>query len=313
MSPTLVRANLLMLLCAAIWGFAFVAQIEGMRHLKPFSFNGIRFIIGAMVILPLYFFTQRSASKKTVDQSKSSSFHRWGWSICAGGILFSGAALQQIGLQTTTAGNAGFITGFYVVLTPIAGLFLQQKPGIYSLIGAGIALIGLYFLSVNAHFHVREGDWFELIGALFWTAHVLFIGHFVKNIPPLLLAGIQFLTTGLLSLFCAIIWEGFRFNALQGMHIEASLPSLLFAGVLSTAVAYTLQVVGQQYAHPAHAAIILSTESVFAAIAGYLLLNEIITMRMFFGGALMLTGMIVSQMHLFKISPKIIQNNASSI
>jgi drug/metabolite transporter (DMT)-like permease len=301
-----------MLLCAAIWGFAFVAQIKGMEHLKPFTFNGIRFIIGAMVILPLYFFSQRSTAKKNPTRISASKLHSWGWSICAGCILFSGAALQQIGLQTTTAGNAGFITGFYVVLTPLVGLFLNQKPGLYSLLGAAIALIGLYFLSVSTHFQVREGDWYELVGALFWTAHVLFIGHFVKNIPPLLLAGIQFLTTGILSMLCAFIWESFRFDALHGMHIEASMISLLYAGVLSTAVAYTLQVVGQQYAHPAHVAIILSTESVFAAIAGFLLLNEIVTLRMFFGGALMLTGMIVSQIHLFRISPKIILKNTSS-
>jgi len=307
MSIKLLRANLFLLIAAAIFGFAFVAQIEGMKHIGPMTFNAIRFLMGGLVILPIYKLTSKRASK-TMRASHPFLKYRLRYQIIfsagAGILLFMGATLQQFGLLTTSAGNAGFITGFYIVLIPLLGLFLGHSPGKTGWAGAAIAFGGLYFLSINHAFTMKHGDFLEFLGALFWAGHMLFIGHYVKNIPPFLLAGIQFMTVGIISFVGAIYLGEFRFDTAHFSQIPLAWASLLYAGLLSTAVAYTLQVVGQQYAHPAHAAIILGFEALFAALGGYLILNEVITARMILGASLMLAGMIISQINLFRI-PKL--------
>jgi drug/metabolite transporter (DMT)-like permease len=196
-----------------------------------------------------------------------------------------------MGMVTTTAGNAGFITGLYVVLVPILGLFMSQKTSAGTWIGAVLASLGLYLLSVSASFTISPGDILVLLGAFFWAGHVLVIGRFSPNMDSYRLAFIQYAACSLMSLAVAGIWETTTIEALS----RAALP-ILYGGVCSVGIAYTLQIVGQKEAPSAHAAILLSLESVFAAIGGWIILDELLTPRQLAGCSLMLLGMLLSQL-----------------
>jgi len=279
-----------MLLAAFIWGSAFVAQRTGMNYIGPFTFNAVRFALGALVLTPLLFLLNRKKGIKSDFVFKRKKLIKSGF--LAGSAIFMGITFQQIGLLYTTAGKAGFITGLYVIIVPIMGMFLNKKSTKGSWIGAVLALLGLYFLSITQKFAMSKGDAFELIGAFFWAAHVHLIDSFVNDLDPFNLAFMQFVTTSFLSLIMALIFEKIEFIQI----LNASLP-LLYAGVLSSGVAYTIQVVAQKEVNPTHAAIILSLEAVFAVIAGRIILHEILSKREILGCLLMLSGMIVSQLY----------------
>lgn len=285
-----LKADLLLLLTSIIWGFAFVAQRVGMNHVGPFLFNGVRFALGSLSLLPILWINHTRGNFSHDPPLKTVLFG----GVLAGAVLFLGASLQQIGLVYTTAGKAGFITGLYVVLVPILGLiFIKQKTALGTWIGAIIAVIGLYLLSVTEHFSMARGDLLVLIGAFFWACHLHIISWFSRKIAPLKLAFLQFVTCSIFSLVTAAFFER---NTLQGL-VSATIP-ILYGGVCSVGVAYTLQVVAQRTAHPAHAAIILSLEAVFAAIGGWMLLSETLAFRGLAGCSLMLAGMLLSQFHL---------------
>ncbi|MCS6239881.1 DMT family transporter [Shewanella baltica] len=281
-------ANLLLLLAAAIWGFGFVAQTLGMEHLSPFAFNGIRFLMGTFSLVPLVWYLRRqnklhlSAPKDLVRGS-----------LLVGFLLFAGASFQQVGLQYTTAANAGFITGLYIVLVPVLGLALKHTTGLNTWLGCAIAVVGLYFLSVKDGMSIGYGDALQLVGALFWALHILAVDHFAKRISPVVLAMMQFFVCGVLSLMVSAVIE---VTTLDG--VMAAWGSLFYAGLISVGIAYTLQVLAQKNAHPAHAAIILSLETVFAAIGGIIFLDESLSVRALFGCGLMLLGMLISQVPL---------------
>lgn len=281
-------ANLMLLLAAALWGFGFVAQSLGMEHLSPFAFNGLRFLIGAMSLLPLIWYLRQQ--KKLYVDSRAGLVRG---SVLVGALLFAGASFQQVGLQYTTAANAGFITGLYIVLVPILGLALRHATGANTWVGCAIAVVGLYFLSIKDGASMGYGDGLQLIGALFWAMHILAVDHFAKRIAPVLLAMLQFVVCGVLSIIVSAIIE---VTTLE--NVAAAWASLAYAGLISVGIAYTLQVLAQKNAHPAHAAIILSLETVFAAIGGMLFLDESLTLRVLFGCALMLIGMLISQVPL---------------
>ncbi|MCU0556325.1 MAG: DMT family transporter [Desulfobacterales bacterium] len=289
-----LKSDALLMLTATIWGFAFVAQRVGMEYVGPFTFNGVRFALGSLSLVPLMLLKRKNpsaiaallppADRRTVA---------WGGAL-AGLVLFMGASLQQVGLVHTTAGNAGFITGLYVVIVPLLGLFWRQRPDLGTWIGALLAAAGLYLLSVTAAFEIAFGDLLVLVGAFFWAAHVLIIGWLSPRIESIQLACIQFAVCSLLSLITAAALETMTLQGLMG----AALP-ILYGGLLSVGVAYTLQVVAQRDARPAHAAIILSLESVFAALGGWLLLGELLSARALVGCSLMMAGMLLSQLHAF--------------
>ena len=288
MRSTALKSDSLLLLTSLIWGFAFVAQRMGMEHVGPFIFNGIRFALGALVILPFILLSKPSAPRAPRPASRY---------LLIGGIIlgltvFGGATLQQYGLVYTTAGNAGFITGLYVVFVPILGLLRRQFPHFTVWIAALLAAVGLYFLSVTESFSIQFGDLLVLIGAVFWAMHVVIIGVMSPKVNALKLALIQYLVCAVLSLIIALAVES---NTLEGL-IDATIP-ILYGGILSVGIAYTLQVIAQKTAPPAHAAIILSLEAVFAAIGGWLVLNEEIGSRGILGCGLMLLGMLVAQYH----------------
>ncbi len=286
------RADGLLLLTALIWGFAFVAQRSGMRDIGPFAFNGVRFALGTLSLLPLLILGKRQARSSQEEEGAGlGPLAKTGWAALAGLVLFLGASLQQVGLVYTTASNAGFITSLYVILVPLIGACLGRPSGLRIWMGAVLAVIGLFILSIGAGFAMAPGDLLQLVGAFFWAGHILLINRLVDRMEALEIAVGQFATCSLLSLGVALIREPAPFAGLG----PAAIP-ILYGGLLSIGVAYTLQIVAQKTAHPAHASIILSMEALFAAIGGVLFLREPLTLRLALGGVLMLTGMIISQL-----------------
>ncbi len=266
-----------------------------MEYVGPFTFNGVRFALGALSLLPFLYINRKK--EKSPSRNELRIVIRGGF--LAGCALFMGASLQQIGLVYTTAGKAGFITGLYVVIVPVLGLMLKQKTSAGTWMGAFLAAIGMYLLSVTEKFTIARGDFLELIGAFFWAGHMQLIGRLTRKMDSLQLACFQFLTCSLLSLFSALIMETITS---QGV-IRALIP-ICYGGLFSVGIAYTLQVVAQRHAHAAHAAIILSLESVFAVIGGWLILDEILALRGIIGCILMLAGMLISQFNLTLTSLK---------
>lgn len=290
MTPQL-RANLLLLLTSVIWGFAFVAQRTGMEHVGPLTFNAVRFAVGALALLPLVAFLDRRRRNQGLPVVGLSSRRLLLGGALAGAFLFGGATLQQAGLQYTTAGKAGFITGLYVVLVPILGLLFGQRTSGGTWAGAILAAIGLYFLTIQGDFAMETGDLLVFLGAFIWAGHVLLLGRLSPGTDPVKLAFVQFLACAAFSLAAALLVEDVQ---LQGI-VEAR-AAILYTGVMSVGVGYTLQVVGQRHARPADAAIILSLEAVFAVIGGRLLLDEQLSARGLLGCGLMLAGILISQL-----------------
>ncbi len=291
MAARRVRANALLTLTALIWGFAFVAQRLGMEHVGPFLFNGVRFGLGSLILIPLY---RRMEASEGVLPSAAPRMPLGRSGLILGLVLFAGASLQQAGLCFTTAGKAGFITGLYVVLVPLLGLFLKQRTGLGTWAGAVMAACGLYFLSITGDFSIDKGDLLVLVGAFFWAGHVLLVGWLgpgMSAAQAVRLSSIQFAACAGLSLAVAAVAEPVTLEGLSGAFW-----AILYGGFMSVGVAYTLQVVAQRDAHPAHAAIILSLESVFAAIGGYVMLDETLGLRALVGCGLMLAGMLASQL-----------------
>lgn len=285
-------ANMLLLLTAAIWGFAFVAQRVGAQYVGALTFNGVRFALGSISLIPLIIYFDRG--KKSWNNNESNlhinSKKQILYGILVGIALYAGSTLQQIGIIYTTAGKAGFITGLYIVFVPIIGILLKHKIQKNSWIGVAFAVIGLYLLSVNENFSMGYGDLLEIIGAVFWAIHILVIDYFSKRMDALKLSCIQFATCSFLSLITALMFERITLSG-----ISQSLVPILYGGLLSVGVAYTLQVVAQKNAKPSHAALILSMESVFSAIGGAIFLGESMSGRGYIGCSLILAGILVSQ------------------
>ncbi|MFW5713930.1 MAG: DMT family transporter [Brevefilum sp.] len=281
-----MKADLLLFLTAAIWGFAFVAQRVGMSHMGPFSFNAIRFSLGALSLVPLLLLRPgRDWNQKSTPIKKVLIP-----GILTGLVLFGGASLQQVGLVGTSAGKAGFITGLYVILVPLLGLLWGRKAHPAHWAGAILAVSGLYFLSVRENFTISGYDLVVLVGAFVWAIHVHLIARFSDQVGPLRLSAFQFAVCGLLSGVTAVLFE-----SPVPEDIAGGLWPLLYGSFLSVGLAYTLQVVAQRTADPAHAVVILSLEGAFAALGGWLVLGEILSLRDLLGSALILTGMLISQ------------------
>ncbi len=276
------RYEALLLITALIWGSAFVAQRIGMEHLGPFSYNGARFAIGFLSLIPLILF--RKTSKAAVKAAI-------GPGLLAGLVLTIAADLQQMGLQFTTAGKAGFITGLYVVLVPIAAMILGKRTPLKAWLGAALALGGLFLLSVSKDLSMTKGDLLVLVSALFWTAHILVLDRWAPKVDPIVLAATQFGLCSVISWGVALPTE----PMILANFVGGAWP-ILYGGIMSIGIAYTLQAVAQTKAHPARASIILALESAFAALFGWAILGEVLSAREFIGCGLMLLGMIVAQL-----------------
>jgi drug/metabolite transporter (DMT)-like permease len=288
-----LQSDGLLLLTAIIWGFSFVAQRSGMRVIGPFAFSAVRFALGALTLVPLLILGKRRGGTGAPAEGGKvlGPGRKLAWAGLAGVVLFTAANLQQVGLVHTTAGNAGFITCFYVILVPVIGWCLGHRAGPRIWIGAAGAVAGLYLISVGKGFTVAPGDALELLGAFFWAGHILLINRLVTRMEALEIAAGQFATCSALSLVVALVWEPAPFAG-----VAAAAVPILYGGFLSIGLAFTLQIVAQKTAHPAHASIILAMEALFAGVGGVLLLGEPLGWRLVVGGALMLAGMIVSQL-----------------
>lgn len=273
----------MLLLVALIWGFAFVAQRLGIEHLGPFGFNACRFLLGALSLLPLLLFIR---SEKHHDRVLIPG-------LLAGLVLFAGASFQQAGLVYTGAGNAGFITGLYIIFVPILGLLVSQVTNLNTWLGSVLAVLGLYLLSFSDLKSINPGDLLVLCGALCWAIHVLLIAKVARKVDNLKLAISQFLVCAGLSAITALAIEKQSFTLDNAL---LSWAPIAYAGLISVGIAYTLQIVAQKHAPPAHAAIIMSLEAVAAAIGGWLILDESFTQAALLGCGLMLAGMILSQL-----------------
>lgn len=283
------HANLLMLLAAMIWGSAFVAQRLSLDAVGPFLFNGLRFLLGSAVVLALCLRPGAQVSRAQlaalVQRPKRAAA-----GIVLGIVLAIAISFQQVGLQYTKIANAGFISSLYVVIVPLAGAALGHRTSAGIWLGALLAAVGLYFLSVTSAFEVHLGDLYQLGCALVISVQVLLVGRFARSRDALVLALVQFATCGVLCLAVSLAVEPVQMAALA-----RAWPSIVYGGALSVGIGYTLQVVAQRDAAPAHAAIIFSMEGVFAALAGWLALGETLSPRALAGAASMLAGLIVCQ------------------
>lgn len=288
-----VRNSLLLLLTAAIWGIAFVAQSVGMDYVGPFTFNGVRSIIGAAVLLPVIWFLGRSkeAPRQTEAEKKASRKTLIAGGISCGVLLCLASSFQQFGIKYTTVGKAGFITACYIVIVPLLGIFLKKKCGPLIWAAVVVALIGLYLLCIKDGFSIQLGDALVMVCAFLFSLHILVIDYFSPKVDGVKMSCIQFLVCGILCLIPALILEAPSFAS-----ILAAWQPVLYAGVMSCGVAYTLQIVGQKNMNPTVASLILSLESCISVLAGWMLLGQSLNAREITGCVVMFCAIIMAQL-----------------
>ena len=294
---------LLLLTTSIIWGFAFVAQRVGSDHMGAFAFNGIRFSLGTISLIPVIMLFEKEAR----DKEKLARTLKCGISV--GIVLFLATSFQQFGIMLTqNVGKSGFISGLYTVFVPIvSGIIYRQKKGINVWIGAILATFGLFLLSVSDGFSVEAGDVVLLISAFCWTAQILMIDAFVDKVSPLKFSMVQFGTCGVLGLIFGMFLDTDTMNVAT---VSTVFVPLLYGGLMSVGIAYTLQIVAQKNADPTTAAIIFSTEALFATIGGALILKETMTTRGYIGCAVIFCALVISQLSFKKkASSKIAKEN----
>lgn len=286
-----MKSSLILLLTALIWGVAFVAQSVGMDYVGPFTFNCVRSILGGLVLIPCIFVLDRIRPERKADQKRAGRRTLLTGGILCGILLCVASNLQQIGIAGTSVGKAGFITALYIVIVPILGLFLRRKCSPTVWLGVLLAICGLYFLCINEGIHIQRGDFFVFLCALCFSVHILVIDHYTQLVDGVKMSCIQFLVCGFLSGICMFLFEN------PSMHniLEAWQP-ILYAGILSCGVAYTLQIVGQKGMNPTVASLILSLESVISALAGLVLLDQKLSVRETIGCVLMFAAIILAQL-----------------
>lgn len=284
-----IRANCMMVAAAMIWGAAFVAQTVGMEYVEPFTFLACRSLLGGAVLLPVIYLLSRGKPASTAPHGSKKDLAIGGF-LC-GTILFVASSLQQVGLLYTSAGKSGFITALYVVLVPILGLFTGKKARLPVWIGVGLAAVALYLLCINESFTLGQGELLTLLCALCFAFHILTIDRFSSRTDGTKLSCIQFFVSGIWSLIAALIFETPQWSAI----VACALP-IGYAGIMSCAVAYTFQILGQKDTEPTVASLILSLESVFAVLFGALLLHEKLRAQEYFGCVLMFVAILLAQL-----------------
>lgn len=281
------KNNLILLLTAIIWGCAFVAQSAGTEHVGPWTFNCLRSFIGGaslLVLMPVIN-KVRHVDTKSI-QLKPAIIG----GIACGIVLASASMFQQCGIMETTTGKAGFLTALYVILVPILGLLIGKKTRMVVWIGALVALVGFYFLSLSGSFSLQRGDFLLLICAVLFAVHILVIDHFNETADGVMMSCIQFFVAGIVCMVGMLIFEEVKLSAVM----DAIVP-ILYAGCMSSGAGYTLQIIGQNGADPTVASMILSLESVFAAIAGFFILHESLSPREIFGCILIFIAICIAQ------------------
>lgn len=293
MNKQTIKSSFLLFLAAVIWGVAFVAQSVGMEYMGPLTFNASRFLIGGIVLLPFVFVQERKTLQdvETKDERRRHYKVTLIGGLCCGVAICIASTLQQFGILSTSVGKAGFITALYIVLVPIFGLFLKRKPSKMVWLCAVLAVVGLYLLCVNETLTLNFGDILVFCCALVFTVHIMVIDYFSPKANGVTLSCIQFLFSGVVSLILAFIFETPQISA-----IVSGIVPVLYAGVMSCGVAYTLQIIGQKHVEPAIASLILSLESVVSVLAGWLILHEVLSGKEMLGSLLMFLAVIMVQL-----------------
>lgn len=284
-----LRANALLLLASAIWGFAFVAQRVGAESIGPFTFNAVRFAMGAVALVPVvWWLDARRRAPRAARAEATRAVILPG--LLAGALLAVAVGMQQVAMSHTTAGNAAFITGLYMVFVPLVVAFRGHRSSWTTIAGIVLGLVGLYFLAIGDGFALGFGDGIVLASTAVWTAQILVIEHYSRRLSVLRFAIAQFAWCAALSTPAALLLDAAPFTGL----VEGLVP-LLYGGLISVGIAYTLQVVAQRDALASHAALIMSAEAVFGALGGAILLGEDMGARGYFGATLMAVGIVVAQ------------------
>ena len=285
-----LKGLLLLLTAAFIWGTTFVAQMVGMEDLGPFTYAMSRYFLGFLFLIGLW----RLRGKKRAQEKERGTYHPgWRAGFGAGAIMFVGTSLQQVAMLYTTAGKTAFITALYIILVPMGAALLGKKIFGENWAGAGIALAGLYLLSIHGEFSLSFGDGLVLISALFWAAQILFIDRYAERVDAIELSVAQIAVCWLGSTLAALLFESIRWEP-----IVAAWFAIFYGGVMSGGVAFTLQIIGQKYTDPGPAAIVMSFEAVFGAVSSWLILGEIMSSIQIAGCVLMMTGVLVTQSRL---------------
>lgn len=289
-----IRGTLMLLGAAFFWGTTFVAQLSGMDELGPFSYSAGRYLLGFISLVVLLIFTRR---QREIERRQKNYRRGFLIGLIIGVLLFIATSLQQVALQYSTAGKAAFITCLYIVFVPIGAKLLGKIIRRENWIGAGLAIIGLYLLAVGEGFSIQIGDAILFISAFFWTAHILMADRFANKVDVIEMSAAQIFMTMILSFAAMFALETPTLGSMTNAWL-----AILYGGVMSSGVAFTLQLYGQKYADPSTAAILMSFEAIFGALAGWFFLNEVMSSREIFGCLLMLIGMFATQWTLIKKS-----------
>ncbi len=314
MNRFILRQSLLLFLTAVIWGVAFVAQSAGMDYVGPFTYNGVRCILGGLVLLPCIALldrlqggrsaqgdaaaqaaegmkTEEALMPTAAEARKRSRRQLAAGGICCGVILFVASSLQQLGIQYTSVGKAGFLTAMYILLVPVMGLFVHKKVGMKVWIGVVFAVCGLYLLCMTNGFKLERGDALVLACAVVFSLHILVIDYFSPKVDGVRMSCIQFWVCGIVALLCSFVFEHPDLNS-----ILAAWQPVCYGGIMSCGVAYTLQIVGQKGMNPTVASLILSLESVVSVVAGFMILGQTMSRRELLGCSLMIVAIVLAQL-----------------
>ena len=281
----------LLVITALIWGSAFVAQRVGMDYIGPFTFNSIRCLLGSIVLIPVIWFMDKKKEKKSGEEAKAENKNLLIGGISCGIAMAVASSLQQIGLVYTTAGKAGFITALYILIVPVLGLFLGKTVNGKTWVGVGLAVAGMYFLCITEGFAISQGDFLVIMCAFVFSVHILLIDYFSPKVDGVKLSCVQFAVSGLLCGIPMMVSEQPTIDVIMA----AAVP-ILYAGVMSCGIAYTLQIIAQKDTDPTVASLILSLESVFAVLTSWILINEALSVREIAGCVLMFAAIILAQL-----------------
>lgn len=280
-----------LLLTALIWGTAFVAQSVGMEHIGPYTFNAARFFVGGLVLIPIVLVVKKTDRReKSAEEKRLYRKNTIIGGICCGVVLCLASTFQQIGIQYTTVGKAGFITALYIVIVPLLGLFLKKKVTWLVWISTGMAVIGFYLLSISGKVTMNQGDIAVLICAVLFSVHILVVDYFSPKADGVGISCIQFWISAIISAGLMVIFEN-----PQMQEVLAAAKPILYAGIMSCGVAYTLQIIGQKHVEPTIASLLMSLESVFSVLAGWVLLGQVLSIKELAGCALVFTAVILAQ------------------
>ncbi|WP_294156369.1 DMT family transporter [uncultured Clostridium sp.] len=291
MNKSNIKGNVILMITALIWGTAFVAQSVGMDYVGPFTFITARYIVGGLFLIPCIYLLDRINKKPVRESGKDDKKTLLTGGFLCGTALFTASCFQQIGIQYTTVGKSGFITALYIIIVPLLGILFKKRVSVKVWISVVISLIGLYLLCMNESFSISRGDFLILMCAFCFSIHILIIDKYSSLVDSVRMSCIQFFVAGLLGVIPMFIFENPQIKDM----LNACSP-ILYAGIMSSGVAYTLQIIGQKYTSPVLATLIMSIESVFAALSGWIILGEVLSLKEYIGCCLVFSAIILAQL-----------------